>query len=75
VTPEALVRLVDALEDQTDTYVTLDQVESAAGADVSWAVAEHILLVDYRTRIDGSPATLCRLNRRHPMVERLCGGW
>jgi len=73
VSSDALIRLVDALEDTADGYITLDQVR-AAGAqseDVSGAVGAHVLLVDYRTRADGSDVTLCRLNRRHPDVVRL----
>ncbi len=66
-----LVHLVDRLEDQAESYVTLEQVERAAGSDVSSAIAEGVLLVDYRTRADGNPATLCRLNRRHPRVIAL----
>jgi hypothetical protein len=66
-----LVRLVDRLEDQAEGYITLDQVQHAAGGDVSQAIAEGVLLVDYRTRADGSPVTLCRLNRRHPRVAAL----
>jgi hypothetical protein len=67
-----LIRLVDALEDAAESYVTLDQVAAAAGgAELSSAIADHLLLVDYRTGLDGSPVTLCRLNRRHPLVIRL----
>jgi hypothetical protein len=66
----SLIRLVDALEDRSEAYITLDQVRAAAG-DVSSAVEEHVLLVDYRTRADGAEVTLCRLNRRHPEVVRL----
>jgi hypothetical protein len=65
-----LVRLVDRLEDSVDGYVTLDQVQSTAG-DVSQATADGLLLVDYRTRADGSAVTLCRLNRHHPLVKEL----
>ncbi len=69
-----LIRLVDALEDAAESYITLDQVAAAtSGADLSSAIAEHLLLVDYRTRLDGTPVTLCRLNRRHPLVKRLTG--
>jgi hypothetical protein len=68
-----LVRLVDALEDKADGYLTLDEVERAAGEDVGSAVGSGLLLVDYRTRPDGSGVTLCRLNRHHPMVQRLTG--
>jgi hypothetical protein len=37
-----------------------------------------VLLVDYRTRLDGAtgefkPLTLCRLNRHHPLVQQLTG--
>jgi hypothetical protein len=67
---DALIRQVDTLEDATDAYLTLDQVRAAAG-DVSQAVAAQVLLVDYRTRVDGIAVTLCRLNRRHPDVVRL----
>lgn len=66
-----LVRLVDRLEDRAASYVTLAEVEQAAGGDVSGAIAEGLLLVDYRTRADGTPITLCRLNRRHPRVAAL----
>ena len=75
MTPEDLIRLVDRLEERADTYVTLDEVQSVAGEDVNWAITSHILLVDYRTRLDGSTVTLCRLNRRNTLVERLSGGW
>ena len=67
-----LVRLVDRLEEQAEGYVTLDEVQRATlGSDVSQAIADGVLLVDYRTRADGSPITLCRLNRRHPRVMEL----
>jgi hypothetical protein len=65
-----LVRLVDRLEDSVDGYVTLDEVQSMAG-DVSQAIAGGLLLVDYRTRADGTAVTLCRLNRHHPLVKEL----
>jgi hypothetical protein len=66
-----LVRLVDRLEDQAASYVALDEVQRAAGGTVSDAIANGLLLIDYRTRVDGSPVTLCRLNRRHPRVIAL----
>ncbi len=66
-----LVRLVDALEEKAATYVTLEEVQAAAGGDVSAAIAEDLLLVDYRMRVDGASMTLCRLNRRHPLVVEL----
>ena len=66
-----LVRLVDRLEDQAASYLTLDEVQHAAGGTVSDAIANGLLLIDYRTRVDGSPVTLCRLNRRHPRVIAL----
>jgi hypothetical protein len=65
-----LVRQVDALEDSVDGYLTLDQVESSLG-DVARAIQDGLLLVDYRTRADGTPVTLCRLNRHHPLVKEL----
>jgi hypothetical protein len=66
-----LVRLVDGLEDAADSYLTLEQIESAAGESLSDAIARGVLLVDYRTREDGTPVTLCRLNRHHPLVAQL----
>lgn len=74
---EDLVRLVDALEDRAQGYLTLDEVRRAAtDADsVEAAIASHVLLVDERTRADGTPVTLCRLNRRHPDVVRLTTSW
>jgi hypothetical protein len=67
-----LVRHVDRLEERAESYLTLEEVERATlGRDVSQAIAEGLLLVDYRTRADGSPITLCRLNRRHPRVMEL----
>jgi hypothetical protein len=68
----ALVRLVDELEARADSYVTRDEVEAAApGYDLASAIADGVLLVDYRTRLDCTQVTLCRLNRRHPLVVRL----
>ena len=66
-----LVRLVDQMEDAAESFLTLDDVRQRADADVSGAIADGLLLVDYRTRDDGSPVTLCRLNRHHPLVVRL----
>jgi hypothetical protein len=68
-----LVRLIDRLEDRAAGYVTLEEVERAAASQVSAAIAHGLLLVDYRTRVDGSRVTLCRLNRRHPLVAQLTG--
>jgi hypothetical protein len=70
---EDLVRLVDRLEDRGKGYVTLQSVAAAGASDLEAAIAEHVLLVDYRQRVDGTPVTLCRLNRRHPLVARLTG--
>jgi hypothetical protein len=66
-----LVRLVDKLEEEAADYLTLEDIETAAGADVSSAVDEGLLVVDYRTRLDGGSVTLCRLNRHHPLVIEL----
>jgi hypothetical protein len=66
-----LVRLVDKLEDQAESYVTREQVEAAVGYEVAEAISVGLLLVDYRTRPDGTSVTLCRLNRRHPLVVEL----
>jgi hypothetical protein len=66
-----LVRLVDSLEDRADAYLTLEEVQTAAGRDLIEAIADGLLLVDYRTALDGTHVTLCRLNRRHPAVAPL----
>ena len=74
--PSDLVRVVDELEERAAGYVTLEQVERAVGGAVSEAIAAGLLLLDYRERLDaatGAPTavTLCRLNRRHPLVAEL----
>jgi hypothetical protein len=66
-----LVRLIDTLEDFADGYLTLEQIEAAAGDNLSGPVARGLLVVDYRNRLDGSRVTLCRLNRHHPLVAQL----
>lgn len=69
---EELIRLIDRLEDdKTVSYLTLDEVQVRAKADLRWAIDQRILLVDYRQRLDGTSVTLCRLNRRHPLVAEL----
>lgn len=68
-----LIRLIDGLEDKAESYLTLDEVEHAAGHKLAAVVSAGILLVDYRTRVDGTPVTVCRLNRHHPLVKRLTG--
>ena len=68
-----LVRLVDSLEDAAPGYVTLAQLEAAAASDLSPQIASGILLIDHRTREDGTKVTLCRLNRHHPLVAHLTG--
>ncbi len=67
---EALIRALDALEDQGG-YVTLADVERVAGRELAAEIGSAVLLVDHRQRPDGSSVTLCRLNRRHPEVRRL----
>lgn len=69
----ALIRLVDALEETANGYLTLERVEAAAQRSLATAVADGVLLVDYRTRLDGTPVTLCRLNRHHVLVAKLTG--
>jgi hypothetical protein len=66
------IRIVDALEERADPYLSLDEVaEVATAALLERAIAEHVLLVDYRNRLEGAPITLCRLNRRHPLVAEI----
>ncbi len=72
MTDPELVLLVDKLEDRADPYLTLDVVRTAvADADLTRAIEHAILLVDYRTRANGTEVVLCRLNRRHPLVTEL----
>jgi hypothetical protein len=66
-----LIRLVDDLEEHSYPYLTLSQVEQAAGEPLDSAVAEGLLLVDYRQKWDGTEVTVCRLNRHHPLVQQL----
>ncbi len=73
MTDAQLVRLVDELEAKASGYVTLEEVEHAVGAAVSAQIESGLLLVDYRTRLDGTNVTLCRLNRHHPLVAELTG--
>ena len=67
----ALVRRIDALEDAADGPLTLETAVRAVGRDLDAEIDAALLLVDYRTRADGSPVTLCRLNRQHPLVRSL----
>ena len=71
MTPADLVRLVDRLEERAEGYLTLDEVQRAAGGDVSREIEDGLLLLDHRARADGAPVILCRLNRRHPVVVAL----
>jgi hypothetical protein len=68
---DACVRLVDQLEDRAAGYLTLEDVERALGRSLQPEIDAAVLLLDYRTRGDASSVTLCRLNRRHPLVQRL----
>jgi hypothetical protein len=69
---DELIRVVDRLEDEARNYLTLDEIESKIGAQVvPLAIAEGVLLIDHRMRADGTPVTLARLNRHHPVVQRL----
>jgi hypothetical protein len=74
----SLARLVDELEAHATGPLTLPVVRQAFGDEqvVARALDEEILLVDYRERLDAAtgallPVTLCRLNRRHPLVQAL----
>ena len=72
-----LVRVVDGLEAASEGYLELDAVRDAAdAASVQAALADDLLLVDRRTRLaadtgEPTPVTVCRLNRRHPLVREL----
>jgi hypothetical protein len=72
-----MVRLVDRLEASAGGYLVLEDVQRAAGQDLSKLVTDGVLLVDYRQRLDAGggsePVRLCRLNRHHPLVRRLAG--
>jgi hypothetical protein len=71
VTDPELVRLVDSLEDNAAGYLTIEEVERAAGQSLKSAITNGLLLVDHRTRPDGTLVTQCRLNRHHPLVMEL----
>jgi hypothetical protein len=75
MTEDALVRLIDDLEAHANGYITLAEVERAAGRTLDDVVASGLLLVDYREQIDldgtRQPLTLARLNRHHPLVRQL----
>lgn len=74
-----LVRLVDDLEARAVGYLDLETVRAAAGAAggaLAAALADDVLLVDERLRLDPAtgataPVWLCRLNRHHPVVRSL----
>jgi hypothetical protein len=76
---EALVRLLERLEDEAESYVTLEDVDRSiavdaaalSASDVTQAIADGLLLVDDRRRLDGTAVTLCRLNRHHSLVAQL----
>lgn len=76
-----LARTVDGLEDRASGYITLQEVRAEVGDDpaVEAALAEDLLLVDYRERLDTTtwqiePVTFCRLNRHHPVAKALYAG-
>ena len=73
MTDAELVRLIDELEESAAGYITLEEVERAVGSEVTAQIASGVLLVDHRTRLDGTGVTLCRLNRHHPLVAELTG--
>jgi hypothetical protein len=70
-----IARLVDRLEEEAAAagagYLTLEAAERAAGRELAAEIADALLLVDRRQRPDGSPVTLCRLNRQHPLAREL----
>jgi hypothetical protein len=72
-----VVRLLDQLEGAAEGYLTLEEAQRAAGQDLARLIAEGVLLVDYRQRLEPSgevrSVTLCRLNRHHPAVRRAGG--
>jgi hypothetical protein len=66
------IRTVDALEERADGYLILDEVAEVVDTGlVNRAIAEYVLLVDHRIRLDGTAVTVCRLNRRHPLVTEI----
>jgi hypothetical protein len=79
VTPDgefaALITAQDRLEDQARGYVRTDELlaTGVTQSEIDAAIAAQVLLVDQRRRFDVAtetfhPITLCRLNRRHPLL-------
>ena len=66
-----VIRTLDDLEDRADGYLSLSDCEHAVGRSLQPEIDDSVVLVDYRMRADGTPVTLARLNRRHPMVQAL----
>jgi hypothetical protein len=73
----SLLRRLDKLESTTDGYLALEDAQRAVGHELTELIAEQVLLVDFRQRLDASgslqPLTVCRLNRHHPRVKELTG--
>lgn len=72
------LRRVDDLEVASETYLTVEglRADGLAAAELDQAVADSMLLVDRRTRLDPltgaeTAITLCRLNRHHPLVREI----
>lgn len=74
----SLLHEIDRFEGNTDGYLVLEELERALGQELGELVADEVLLVDHRRRLDASgapqPVTVCRLNRHHPRVKQL-GDW
>lgn len=66
-----LITAVNRLEELADDTLTVGDLEAARVEGIAEAIADGVLLVDYRTRLDGGQVVLCRLNRRHPDVAPL----
>ena len=73
---ELLIRQIDALESATPGYLDLQSVRDSGLSDrlIDQARAADILLTDHRNRVDPETrsfqaTTVCRLNRRHRLVQ------
>src|SRR5262249_57687082 len=70
MTDEELIQIVDELEAHADGYITLEQVEEALGHSTADAIAQSLLLVDYREFVDPSTGERTAVTPSLPNPQR-----